>query len=276
MKLTFDLCLFSVDPNMIAGATAGGVSTVVVDWESIGKRTRQQGADTEINSHTPEDLARVRRSTNARVLCRINNSPGALFNEIEKALSGGADEILVPMVRTALEVELVLDQVAGRCDVGILIETTSAAARAQDFAKLPLSRIYVGLNDLAIERRTPNLFTALIDGTVESIRSKCGSVPFGFGGLTLPEGGSPIPCRLLMNEMVRLDCSFSFLRRSFHHDIRGRNVTSEAQRIGEEIRAAGGRSLLERESAHRQLVAAVSGWSLHPASHAGATSRAAA
>jgi len=276
MHSVFELCLFSVDPLMITKALAGGVSTVVVDWERIGKRDRQQGADTEINAHTLADLHRVRAATRAHLLCRINNAPGALSNDIEDALAGGADEILVPMVRTASEIEQVLDQVAGRCDVGILIETSSAVTRAADFAKLPLSRIYIGLNDLAIERRTPNLFTAVIDGTVESVRSKCGDIPFGFGGLTIPELGSPIPCRLLMNEMVRLDCAFSFLRRSFHSDVRGRNVPRETFQIKDRVRESSGRSLLERERDHRNLVAAVAGWSVATGRNSGAQSRAAA
>jgi hypothetical protein len=276
MNSKFDLCLFSVDPLMITKALAGGISTVVVDWEWIGKSTRQQGVDTQINQHTLADLHRVRAATRAHLICRINNAPAAVASDIEDALAGGVDEILVPMVRTATEIEQVLDQVAGRCDVGILIETTAAVSRAADFAKLPLSRIYVGLNDLAIERRTPNLFTAVIDGTVESVRSKCGGIPFGFGGLTIPELGSPIPCRLLMNEMIRLDCSFTFLRRSFHDDVRGRNVPRETFQISRALGESSERSILDRERDHRNFVAAVTGWSAAAGHNSGAMSRAAA
>jgi HpcH/HpaI aldolase/citrate lyase family len=276
MNREFNLCLFSVDPQMIAGATAGGISTVVVDWERIGKRARQTGADTEINGHTPAELRRVREATTAHVICRINNVPGVIFSDIEQAVDGGADEILVPMVHTAREVERVLDQVAGRCDVGILIETNSAVARAGELSQFPLSRIYVGLNDLALARRTPNLFTSLVDGTVETVRQQCGQIPFGFGGLTVPERGAPIPCRLLMSELARLDCSFTFLRRSFHRDVQGRNVAHETSRIVNELREVFRCSPLELGYDRRKLVAAVANWSTDVVRQPGAIRRAAA
>jgi hypothetical protein len=76
----------------------------------------------------------------------------------------------------------------------------------------------VGLNDLMIDRGRTSLFEPLVDGTVEAIRQHF-EMPFGVGGLTLPDRGSPIPCRLLMAEMARLDSDFSFLRRSFLRDV---------------------------------------------------------
>ena len=94
--------------------------------------------------------------------------------------------------------------------------------------------MYVGLNDLAIERRSASIFEAITDGTVDRLR-EIFSVPFGFGGLTLPDRGHPVPCRLLINEMVRLNCHFSFLRRSFHRDIRGRPVSEGLRLIREAL-----------------------------------------
>jgi hypothetical protein len=41
---------------------------------------------------------------------------------------------------------------------------------------------------------------------------------FGFGGLTAADAGHPVPCRLLIEEMARLRCDFTFLRRSFRRD----------------------------------------------------------
>ncbi len=55
--------------------------------------------------------------------------------------------------------------------------------------------------------------------------------PFGFGGLTVPERGAPVPCRLLMGEMIRLGCAFSFLRRSFHRDVRDVPVEDAVPRM---------------------------------------------
>ncbi len=234
---SFGLFLFSTDPVMIRAALPGGLAGVVVDWERRGKRERQAGADTQIGADTHDDLRRVRASTSARVLCRIEGFGPTTGNDIEAAIDGGADEILLPMVRGPGEVEAVLDRVRDRAGLGILIETVSAVESVEELARLPLSRVYVGLNDLAIDRGSRNLFHAVADGTVPSIRRHF-TVPFGFGGLTLPDAGYPIPCRLLMGEMTRLSCDFAFLRRSFHRDVQGGDPETSVARILNAVHAA--------------------------------------
>lgn len=228
MNRSFTLVLFSTNTRFIRQAVAAGVGAVIVDWENIGKRARQNGLDTEINHDTLADLQRVRACTRARVICRVNSCSGAMA--------------LLPMVRTVGEVESALALAAGRCGVGILIETEEAVQLAPRLNRLPITRVYVGLNDLAIERRAPSIFTALIDGTVEQIRSAV-TVPFGFGGLTLPDRGEPIPCCLLIGEMARLGCDFSFLRRSFHRDIQGRSLAFEIPNLHRAIQQARERPL---------------------------------
>ena len=253
------MLLFSTDAAFIQEAVAARVDGIVVDWERLGKEARQASADTQIGSDTFDDLVRVRASTDALIICRINGYGDLTAEEAEKAIEGGANEILLPMVRTLEEVESVLKQVEGRCELGILVETLEATKLAEQLGGLPLSRIYVGLNDLAIERKTPNIFTAVIDGTVERIRRAI-PLPFGFAGLTVPEGGHPIPCRLLMGEMARLRCDFSFLRRSFHRDIRGRHLAVEIPRIRAAIREAVARDDDAVANDRRALVSAVRAW----------------
>jgi HpcH/HpaI aldolase/citrate lyase family len=231
----FDLFLFSTDCDFIPRAVAAGVAGVIVDWECLGKEARQAGADTQINHHTVDDLRRVRLCTDARIICRINGHGAATKHEVELAISAGADEILLPMVRTTEEVEAVLEQVRARCGVGIQIETQAAVHLACKLSALRLSRVYVGLNDLALERKSPNIFTAILDGTIEDIRQWF-DVPFGFTGLTLPDRGFPIPTRLLMGELIRLKCDFSVLRRSFYRDLENRDPAIEVPRIHQALR----------------------------------------
>ena len=230
----FSLFLFTRDPGVAAGAVAAGVDGVVSDWENAGKRLRQQGADTQVNFDTADDLRRIRKATTATVLCRLNGFGSATRDELETAIDLGATEVLLPMVRSVDEVERVLGSAHDRCGVGILVETRSALGILPELGRMPLSRVFVGLNDLAIDRGSPSLFTAILDGTVERIRQHF-HVPFGFGGLTLPELGSPVPCRLLIAEYARLDCQFSFLRRSYTRDIVGRDPAVEIPRIREAI-----------------------------------------
>jgi hypothetical protein len=216
MQPRFELLLFADSAPVAAAAT--DLDGLVVDWESRGKAQRQAGYDTQVNHHTLAHLRQVRAATSLPVTCRINSHGPHTLEEVEAALGEGANEILLPMVRQVDEVERTLQAVRGRAPLAILIETTDAVQRRAELGALPLSRIYVGLNDLAIDRGARNIFTAVVDGTVEDIRGHI-RVPFGFGGLTLPHLGHPVPCHLLIAEMARLRCSFSFLRRSFLRDV---------------------------------------------------------
>lgn len=238
----FELFLFTPDPDRAAAAVAAGLDGIVVDWERAGKDERQEAADTEVNRDTVDDLRRVRTATSARILCRVNPVGPSLADEIDAAASAGADEVLVPMVRASAEVETALDLARGRVGVGILIETVDAVRCAEKLATLPISRVFVGLNDLAIERRSASIFSAVLDGTVEHVRAATRSVPFGVAGMTLPEAGHPIPCRLLVGELMRLRCGFTFLRRSFRADMVGREISVEVPRMRDALRAAAART----------------------------------
>jgi citrate lyase beta subunit len=260
----FQLLLFSTDPAYIRPMVASGIDGIVVDMERRGKEERQVRADTQIGTDTLEDLERVRSSTDAIVVCRIDSFGPWTEEEVEAVAGAGADEILLPMVRGTEEVEHVLKQVDGRCGVGILVETVAAVERADALAALPISRAYVGLNDLSIERNTLNIFAAVADGTVERVRHAF-SAPFGFGGLTVVDRGHPIPCRLLIAEMARLGSTFGFLRRSFWRDIRDRDPAVEIPRLRRSLDEARHRDPEAVEREHRELDAAIAAAIFPPA-----------
>ena len=176
--------------------------------------------------------------------------------EIEEAVAGGADEVLLPMVRGPEEVLEAIRIAAGRCGVGILVETRDAVRRAAELARLPISRAYVGLNDLSIERKSRSIFEPLVDGLVDGIRPLF-RVPFGLAGLTLPDGGRPIPCRLLISEMARLACAFSFLRRSWRRDVAGLDPRVELLRVRSAIDDAGRRGDAEIARDRAELAGSV-------------------
>jgi len=253
MSEHFNLFLFSKNVEVIQANVQAGVAGIIIDWENINKESRQSGYDTQINCDTLDDLICARQATQSLLICRINAPGNQSHREVEQAISAGVDEILVPMLRTPGTLETILSQVDGRCQVGILIETIDAIHNARHFARMPISRVYVGLNDLAIERRTPTIFTPLSDGTLEQIRPHF-KMPFGFGGLTLPDRGYPIPCRLLIAEMVRLECQFSFLRRSYHRDIVDRDLAIEVPRILQAIASARLRTFEDVEHDRQEMV----------------------
>ena len=258
----FALVLFSTEAPFVREAVAAGVSAVMIDWERRGKSRRQAGADTEINEDTPDDLDRIRAATRVRLCCRIESVGATTPAEVARALEGGVDELFVPMVQTPADVETVLRLSNGRCDVSILVETRAALEHLRELAALPLARVYVGLHDLGIERRSRSLFDPLADGTLERIRAQF-TQPFGFGGLTLPECGAPIPCRLLIGEMARLGCAFTFLRRSFRRDVRDRVLAREVPRLLAALRDAEARDAGEVARDHGELVRRVRAWPSH-------------
>jgi hypothetical protein len=225
-----DLLVFTVDPRFASACVEAGAAGVIVDWERRGKERRQAGEGTQINEDTPQDLARVRAATGGRVLCRINGAGPWTPAEVDLAVELGADEVLLPMVRTPDQVDLALEAVAGRCGLGILVETQDAVDGVEQLVDRPLSRVYLGLNDLRIDRGSDALFAPLVDGTADRVRAAC-TAPFGVAGLTRPDAGWPVPSRLLSAELARLDASFTFLRRSFTADVAGRRLDQEVPRI---------------------------------------------
>lgn len=253
-----DLFLFSVDPSWGSAVVAAGAAGIVVDWERRGKARRQQGENTQINQDTPDDLSRMRAATDGRLVCRINGFGPWTPAEVDEAVARGADEVLLPMVRTVDEVDRTLDLAGGRCGVGILVETQDAVDRSAALARRPLSRIYVGLNDLRIDRASDQLFRPLVDGTVDGVRSTV-TQPFGVGGLTLPGRGFPVSAELLAAELVRLRTDFTFLRRSFTADMAGRDPFTEVPHLLESL-AALRRSDAAEVAEHRsRFVEAVTG-----------------
>jgi hypothetical protein len=255
MSPSLELVLFENNRAAAARALAAGVDGLIVDLEHAGKERRQEGADTEINAHRPEDLE-IGRELGARLrYCRLEGPGRWRAGEVEEVLERGATHLLLPMVKHPAEVELLLARVAGRAAVGILVETVAAVEAASELARLPIYGAFVGLNDLAIERRSKSLFAALADGTVERVREAFADLELGFGGVTAIDRGEPLPARLLLAEMARLGASFSFLRRSFRRDVYGRDPFYEVRRIREAWAALRARGAAEVEADRLALLA---------------------
>jgi hypothetical protein len=161
------------------------------------------------------------------------------------------------MVRRVSEVEKFLTVIGGRCEAAILIETIEAVELAADLALLPLNRVYFGLNDFAICRGSSFIFDALKDGIIERVREQLGKIPFGFGGATAIDLGAPIPCRMLLAEMARLNCQFTFLRRSFKRDIATRDPTTVVTGIHDYWRGLHNRSPESAASEFQKLLTTV-------------------
>lgn len=233
MNSNFDFVLFEHEPSGVSRATAAGINSFIVDCEWRGKEERQKSADTEILPTFVQSVKIASEIAGARIYCRINRFGPWTAAEVEDAVTFGAQRIFLPMVQTPDELEQYLRYVDRRVESAILIETDQAVQCMETLARLPLDAVYVGLNDLAISRGTCSIFSAIADGTVERIREAFPSVCFGFGGITVVDKGSPVPCKMFMKEMARLGSSFGFLRRSFRKDVTGRNMETEMWKLQE-------------------------------------------
>lgn len=227
------MMLFAHEPQAIRMAMDTGIRDFMVDCERKGKSERQNGADTDISQVDMENISGSLAVAGAMVNCRINGFGDWTEREIDAALAKGFHRIFLPMVRNMSEAERFVRLVNGRARAAILIETDEAVRIASDLASLPLDAVYVGLNDLAISRGYRAIFEALLDGTVEHIREQFEQTAFGFGGVTLLGCGHPCPSELLLAEMQRLNCHFSFLRRSYYRDVAGKDAAQEIVRLQE-------------------------------------------
>ncbi len=228
------LLLFYRDYASTVRCLSDSIESVIFDWENQGKKSRQKERDTQINAHSALDLYHFISTTSFPAIVRVNGFPYFDLEEINKAIDNGASEILLPMVRKEGEIEHVLNAINGRCKLGILIETNDAVLNAHNLLKYDLNRVYLGLNDLCIDRNSDNMFNPLIDNTVTKLR-EISDIPFGYGGLTHPSLGNPIPCKLLLTNLINEKADFTFLRRSFYKAIEQYSPHAIYQAIKNEI-----------------------------------------
>lgn len=226
-----DVLLFTTDTTLARRAIAGGVAGLVVDWEDRREGGERGACDSSCRPDTADDLRTMAALEPLRLLCRINAVGCHTPREIEEALAAGATDVLAPMIETPHDVARLVDLVAGRAAVGIMIETADACRLAGEIARVPVDFVYVGLLDLAISRHEGNIFRPLADGTADRLREAFAGTRFGIGGVTVVDGGSPVACHLLLGELARLHATFAFARRSFTRDIAGRDLAAELGRL---------------------------------------------
>jgi hypothetical protein len=249
-----ELFLFTNDRSLALEGEKAGVDSVIVDWEQHHKHDRQRNYSTEINSHTPEDARDLAAALTIPVTVRINALNSQSDREIGQAIDCGASLIMLPMARQPQEVASFLKMVGGRAKTIVQIETIELWRNCQHLRDLDWDRAYVGLNDLMISRQKNSIWELLADGTVERVFTLLGDRLVGFGGVTRIGGGSPLPFLELLQEMARLGCRLSVLRRSFKREVRGRNIGAEIQAIRAVWIAANLRDREAIESDHLALL----------------------
>ncbi len=241
--------LFTADVAQAIEAQAAGITSVIVDWENQGKYERQRHYDTEINRHSSAELQALTGKLPLPVTVRINGFPRGEA-EIETALDHGAKVLMLPMAHTPAEVEKFLRCVRGRARTIVQIETAELAGKCADLAQLGWDYAFIGLNDLMISRGGSWLWEPLYDGTIDRIFHALPGRSLGFGGITVIGGGHPLPFDELLREFSRLGASFSFMRRTFHREMVGRDLAAEIMALQAVWHANNRRSSETVESDH--------------------------
>ncbi len=196
-----------------------GVERIFVDWEVNGKQQRQGHLDTVMSKHTYEDAKAVRQAVpEAEFLIRLNPFYEGTQDEVEKAISAGADLIMLPMFRTVEEVRSLSKMVNGRAGIVPLFETPEAMTCVEDVAGLEgIYEIYIGLNDLHLALGLDFIFEPLAKGMLDEAAyiSKRAGLRFGFGGVARADEGA-VSGSMVLGEHIRLKSDSVILSRTFY------------------------------------------------------------
>ena len=213
------LMLITAVPEVASFIEEHGVHRIFLDMETLGKEDRQKNLDLPNHTHSFSDVTQVKKALKqAEVMLRINPLHKSTKEEVNKAIEAGADCIMLPFFHHQNEVKEFLEIVHGRVKTNILLETASAAARAEQILSLPgLDEVHFGLNDLRISLKHDFLFESFAGGLIESLCqiAQKNKLSYGIGGVGRI-GKEMLPAELIVKEHIRLGSQRVILSRVFH------------------------------------------------------------
>lgn len=195
-----------------------GIDIIFLDLEIIGKIERQGHLNTVISKHhNIEDVKLIRNVIkNSKLLVRCNPIHKNSYDEINRIIDYGAQEIMLPYFKTIREVETFLEIVNNRVDVNLLFETPQSIFRLENILKLgQINNIHIGLNDLHLGLGLNFMFEILasdIFSTIINTINKSG-IPYGIGGIASLNKGD-VRGELVLAEYYRLGANRTIISRS--------------------------------------------------------------
>lgn len=205
-------------------AQSAGVDRIWIDMEYIGKNERQGGLDTVKNHHTIEDIRNIRPVvTNGELLVRVNPIHEATDfytdseTEIDEAIRAGADVVMLPMFKTADEVQEFIAYVGGRAKTQLLLETAEAVENIDEILNVAgIDEVHIGLNDLHLAYHMDFMFELICGDVVNNLCRKIREkdIKYGFGGIARV-GYGMLPAEYIVTEHYHLGSSAAILSRGF-------------------------------------------------------------
>jgi len=241
------------DPQIATDAEIAGVSRIMVDLESIGKKERQASRTTFISSHKAQDIEKIKKSLkNSELIVRVNPVHENSAQEIEQAIVSGADIIMLPMINALEEIDTAVNLIAGRAKFMPLVETAYSMAHIEEIsANSAVDEVYIGLNDLHLSLGLDFLFeplaVGLVDWMVEKI--KLSGKSFGFGGIATM-GSGELPAESILAENIRLVSTCVILSSRFCKDV---GIQNQDGRVGRIKNALAEMAKKEKELKKRSL-----------------------
>ena len=259
------LSLITNEPQVASRAEQAGVNRILIDLERRGKAARQRGRSLFLSTHQVEDVRRIRDVlTHATLGVRIDPLHAGSSEQINRAVAGGADFIVLPFFEHFDDASEFVELLGRRAQAILLVETANAARIVGDLCRLRgVAEIHIGLNDLSISLALSS-WSELVASTV--LQEMCATLrqakmPFGFGGIAcLSRHDLPIAPELMLAEQVCEGATRGWLSRTFR-EIALRELPDEMRRLRqaiafwksadpEERREMRGRLLRQLESLH--------------------------
>lgn len=227
------------NPQIATIAESCGVDRIFIDMEYIGKEERQAGLNTVKSHHTIEDITNIRQTiSSAELLVRINpiheqtEDYSSSEDEIDSAISAGADILMLPMIKNTKQIEKFIRLVDGRAKTMLLLETVESNEHIDEFLQVDgIDEAHIGLNDMHLAYCKKFMFELLADGTVERLcgKLKDKGIPYGFGGVARL-GYGMLPAEKVIMEHYRLGSTKAILSRSFCNAVEMTNM-EELQKL---------------------------------------------
>lgn len=209
-----------------------------IDLETLGKEERQKGMDTVKSKHSIEDIVKIKKViSKVPILVRINPLNSESKTEIDRVITAGADIIMLPMFKNAVDVKKFVELVDNRVKIMLLLETKEAVEDIDNILKIPeVNMIHIGLNDLHLSYGLNFMFELLENGIVDKLCSKFQeyNIQYGIGGIA-KLGFGKIPSEFIINQYYILGCSRVILSRSFCNYKKYSNYTEFEKSFKDEL-----------------------------------------
>lgn len=214
------LSLVTADLRHVRWAGDAGVERILVDLEGSTKRERQKGRGLFLSDHSIDDLRAIRAAfPKTSITVRVNSIHDGSDEEIGAVVCHAPERIMLPWIRSSVEIERFLELVPPDIEPILLLETRWSLEFLPELLAVGAVReMYIGLNDLSLDLGFRNFAETLLHETfrtaVRHLQDR--DVVWGFGGIgDFRDRSLPVDPEAFFLYQARLGSRSGWLSRSF-------------------------------------------------------------